>query len=149
MVVVGSGRNHVPLVYVRDVAEGMLAAADSEHALGRAYLLVNDERVTQRDYLDAIADGLQAPRPTRHVPYQLARLLGASVEVVGRATGRVEPPPLMRYGIEVLGGENRFRVDRARRELGFAPRVDLQDGVRQSLEWYRSVHDGLVPVAGG
>lgn len=146
MVVLGSGRNDIPLVYVRDVAEGMLAAAESDRALGRAYLLVNDQRVTQQDYFDTIAYGLGVPPPTRHVPYQLARLLGATAELVYHAAGRDVPPPLMRYGVEVMGGENRFRIDRARRELGFSPRVALRDGVERSLEWYRSIHDGLVPA---
>ena len=35
---------------------------------------------------------------------------------------RPQPPPVTRYGIQLLGGENRFDIGRARRELGFARR---------------------------
>jgi nucleoside-diphosphate-sugar epimerase len=146
MVVIGSGKNHVPLVYVRDVAEGMLQAADAECAVGRSYLLVNDESVTQREYLGAIAAALDAPAPTRHVPYRLALMLGTGCEVAARLAGRVQPPPLMRYGIQVLGGENRFSIARARQELGFSPRVGLTDGVRRSVEWYRSADGQLAQI---
>jgi nucleoside-diphosphate-sugar epimerase len=48
----------------------------------------------------------------------------------------------MRYGIQLLGGENRFIISRARSELGFAPRVDLAEGVRRSVEWYRGTYRG-------
>jgi nucleoside-diphosphate-sugar epimerase len=138
MVVLGSGENHVPLVYVRDAAEGMLQAADPECAVGRSYLLVNDESVTQLDYLGAIAGELGVPSPTRHVPYRLAVMLGAGFEVGARLARREQPPPLMRYGVQVLGGENRFIIERARKELGFSPQVSLDEGVRRSVEWYRS-----------
>jgi nucleoside-diphosphate-sugar epimerase len=143
MVVIGSGKNHVPLVYVRDVADGMLQAAESPSAVGRAYLLVNDEPVTQREYLGAIAAALDASAPTRHIPYRLAVMLGAGCEIATRLAGGQQPPPLMRYGVQVLGGENRFSIARARNELGFSPRVGLPEGVRHSVEWYRST-DGLL-----
>jgi nucleoside-diphosphate-sugar epimerase len=146
MVVIGSGRNHVPLVYVRDVADGMLQAAATPSAVGRSYLLVNDEPVTQLEYLGAIAAALDASAPTRHVPYRLAVLLGASCEIAARLAGREQPPPLMRYGIQVLGGENRFSIARARKELGFSPRVGLADGVRRSVEWYRSADGQLAQI---
>jgi nucleoside-diphosphate-sugar epimerase len=32
-------------------------------------------------------------------------------------------------------------INRARSELGFAPQVDVQDGVRRSVEWYRATFD--------
>lgn len=137
MLIIGSGANHVPLIYVRDVAEGVILAAIAPNTIGKAYLLVNDERVTQQDYLTTIARELGAPAPTRHIPYQVALGLGATSEVMGRLA-RIKQPPLMRYGLQLLGGENRFIITRARKELGFAPRVPLGEGVRESVAWYRA-----------
>ena len=42
----------------------------------------------------------------------------------------------MRYGVQLLGGENRFAITRAREELGFEPLVDLAEGVRRSAAWW-------------
>ena len=137
MVIIGSGANHIPLIHVRDVAEGVILASTAPGAVGSAYLLVNDERVTQRDYLTAIANELGAPAPTRHIPYRIALGLGATSEAVGRLA-RGKQPPLMRYGLQLLGGENRFVITRARQELGFTPHVTLNEGVRESVAWYRA-----------
>jgi nucleoside-diphosphate-sugar epimerase len=137
MVLIGAGHNHLPLVYVRDVAQGMLLASESVHSVGQVYLLVNDEPVTQRDYLNAIATELGAPPPSRRIPYRLALHLAATAELAGRLTRRENPPPLMRYGVNLLGGENRFLIGRARSELGFSPQFSLVQGVRQSVCWYR------------
>jgi len=137
MVLIGSGRNHIPLIYARDVARGMLLASEKPQAIGRTYLLVNDEPVTQLDYLSAIAAELGAAPPSRHVPYHLALLLGAVGESTGHLLRLRNPPPLMRYGVQLLGGENRFVIERARSELGFTPETSMVEGVRKSVRWYR------------
>jgi nucleoside-diphosphate-sugar epimerase len=138
MITIGSGTNHLPLIYARDAAQGILLASEAGPAEGRCYLLVNDEPVTQRDFIAAIAAGLGAPAPARRIPYRPAVLLGAAAEGLGRLTRRSQPPPVTRYGMRLLGGENRFSIDRARRELGFSPRVAMAEGVRRSVEWYRA-----------
>jgi nucleoside-diphosphate-sugar epimerase len=142
MLVIGPGHNHVPLVYVGDAARGALQAADAEGAVGRAYLLVNDEPVTQREYLVAIAQELGAPALRWHLPYRVGLALGAAAEIIYRAARREGPPPLTRFGVQLLGGENRYRIDRARTELGFTPEVMLTEGVKRSVEWYLTQSHG-------
>ena len=136
MVVVGRGDNHLPLIYVSDAARGVIQASDAEPAPGRVYLLVNDERVTQGEFLAAIAAELGVPEPAHHLRYRLALLAGATAETAWRLGWRAEPPPVMRYGLQLLGGENRFVVTRARHELGFEPRVSMLEGVRRAVAWY-------------
>lgn len=140
MIVVGSGRNHVPLAYVTDVAEGMLAAAAAAHAVGRAYLLLNDELVTQRAFLTAIAAELGARPPARRIPYRAGIAAAGVAETACKLAGRRQAPPVMRYGLQLLGGENRFSIARARRELGFSPAVGFEEGTRRGVAWYRETH---------
>jgi len=139
MVVIGSGNNTIPLVYVRDVAQGILLASEAPGAVGRAYLLVNDERVAQYAYLGEIAKHLGVMPPTRHIPYHLAVTLGATAESVYRLARRTSAPPLMRYGVQLWGGDNRFVIRRACEELGFVPQVSMRDGVERAIAWYRSL----------
>ena len=140
MIMMGSGKNHLPLIYVGDAAEGILLASEADRATGGAYLLVNDEPVTQRDFVGAIARELDVRGPTRRIPYRLGVMLGTVAEAGARLAHSRQPPPVMRYGLQLLGGENRFSISRARRELGFSPRVDLAEGIRRSVEWYRATH---------
>ena len=137
MVIIGSGNNHLPLIYVADVARGILLASETAQAIGRTYLLVNDEPVTQRDYFSAIARELGVRPPKWHIPYRLALAMGATAELVGHLTRSEKPPPLMRFGLKQMGGENRFVITRARQELGFSPQVNLAEGIREGIAWYR------------
>jgi nucleoside-diphosphate-sugar epimerase len=53
-------------------------------------------------------------------------------------------PPITRLGVAFAGTDNRYGIERARRELGFRPRVDLEDGVRLAAGWYRQAAAGTV-----
>jgi nucleoside-diphosphate-sugar epimerase len=123
-------------------------ASEAGQAAGRSYLLVNDEPVTQRDLLGAIAGGLGVPEPRRRIPYRLGVLAGAAAETGARLAHRRGPPPVMRYGVQLLAGENRFSIRRARHELGFSPEVGLAEGVGHSVEWYRATY-GPAPAPNG
>jgi nucleoside-diphosphate-sugar epimerase len=147
MTLMGSGDNHIPLIYVRDAARGLLLAATSTAAEGRAYLLVNDQRVTQSQFFEAIARELGVKPPSRRIPYRLAVGLAAAAEWQAKVRGSGSPPPVTRYGVQLLGGENRFFVDRARRELGFQPEVDMAEGVQRAVAWVRATAGD--PVAAG
>jgi nucleoside-diphosphate-sugar epimerase len=149
MVMIGSGHNRLPLIYVGDAAKGVMQAAEADGAAGRCYLLVNDEPVTQRDYLCAIATELGVPAPKKRIPYRLGLMVGAGAEVGARLARRQQPPPVMRYGIQLLGGDNRFTIERAKRELGFSPQVNVAEGVRRSVEWYRAAQAGAVSARNG
>jgi nucleoside-diphosphate-sugar epimerase len=67
----------------------------------------------------------------------VAMMLGGICEHLGHLARRRQPPPVMRYGLQLLGGENRFVISRARHELGFSPLTGLAEGVRTSVAWYR------------
>ncbi len=145
MVVMGPGNNHLPLIYITDVAQGILLASVADHAIGREYILVNDEAVTQRDYLNAIASELGVSLPRWHIPYRLALSIGGMAEMTGRLLHWKQPPPLTRFGVGMLGGENRFMINRARSELGFTPQVSLKEGVRKAIAWYRATRSAVSP----
>src|SRR5262249_24681298 len=128
--------NHIPLVYARDVADAILLASEKTQAIGQTYNIVNDEHVTQKQYLSAIARGLGVAAPRFRIPYRAARMIAAASEMFAHAARLRHAPPLTRLGVGLLGGENQFGIDKARKELGFAPRISLSDGVRTSVQWF-------------
>ncbi|MGZ4902828.1 MAG: NAD-dependent epimerase/dehydratase family protein [Halobacteriota archaeon] len=136
---IGPGNNSVPVVYVRDVAQAFIKAGDAGNkVIGRAYNIADDRRVTQAEYLNTIADALQAPHVSRKFPLSALYLAGRTAEVVWQAMGRRKgaPPPLTTYGVSLLGENQQFSIDRARRELGYAPNFDVKRGVAEGVRWY-------------
>ncbi len=137
--VVGRGDNRLNIVYAADVADGAIRAANTPVAIGRAYNLSSQGEMTQREFLDWITNALGRPRVRWHLPYRFAFYGGFLGEIVGRAIRLGRPPHFTRYVVALLGRSTRFSIERARTELGWEPRVPAAEGLRRTLEWYRSI----------
>jgi nucleoside-diphosphate-sugar epimerase len=139
-IVVGSGRNLLPLVYVTDVVQGLLLALDREQAVGQAYNLGAEQPLSQQEFLETVAHEIGAKPPRLHVPYHALYAAGYSAERVAALTRSWRRPPITRLGVAFFGTNNRYLIDKARRELGYRPRVSLHDGIRLAAAWYRLHH---------
>lgn len=135
-IIVGRGDNALPFVYVTDVVQGLLLALDSEHAVGQAYNISNDQPLTQQQFLTAIAEDTGVDPPRLHVPYGALYAVGYVAERVARITRSRRQPVLTRLGVKLFGTDNRLAIDKARNELGYRPRVTLREGARQTAAWY-------------
>ena len=135
-ILVGSGNNAIPLVYVADVVQGLLLALDHDRAPGQAYNISSDRPLTQKQVLHAIAEEIGASPPRIRVPYRALYAAGYLSERLATAAPSVARPPITRLGVAFFGADNRYSIDKARAELGYAPQVDLRDGIRITARWY-------------
>ncbi len=138
-IIIGSGLNTLPLVYVTDVVQGLLLCADLDQAQGQAYNISNDQPLTQGEFLGAIAQELGVAPPRLHLPYNAAYAIAIAAE---RAAGlmRSGHPIVTRHGVTLFGTDNRHSVEKARTELGYAPQVGIREGVRLACIWYQQQH---------
>jgi nucleoside-diphosphate-sugar epimerase len=133
----GPGRNRRSMVYTDNLVDGLLRAASTPAAAGRAYWIADARPYPMREILDtvrqALADeGLEvAGRSHVRAPAALADIAGIADATLQRA-GRYS------QSIHVLSEMNKTiacSIDRARAELGYEPRVDLREGMRRSIRW--------------
>jgi 2-alkyl-3-oxoalkanoate reductase len=136
-VIVGAGDNALPFVYVTDVVEGLLLALDHENAVGQAYNITNDRPVTQEAFLHAIAGEIGSHPPRIHIPYRALYAAGYVAERFAMLRRSRRQPIVTRLGVKLFGTDNRHSIDKARRDLGFMPWVNLHEGVRLAATWYR------------
>jgi nucleoside-diphosphate-sugar epimerase len=155
-VVVGKGHNALPLVYITDIVHGLLLALDHERAVGQAFNITNDRPLTQEQFLRAIAREVGARPRLVHIPYRALYAAGYLAERVATLASTSRRPPITRLGVAFAGTDNRYGIDKARRELGYTPRVDLDEGVALTASWYLEVRDrqralppAVVPSAEG
>jgi dihydroflavonol-4-reductase len=117
------------LVYVDDVADGILLAYD-KGKVGESYVL-GGEIATMRDLVQKTADIAGRKPPKRELPSGVIKLAAPAGPVVGKLMGF---PPNFRELISASDGVTYWaKDDKARRELGYSPR-DLDTGLRQTLE---------------
>ena len=117
------------LVYVDDVADGILLAHD-KGKVGESYVL-GGERATMRQMADKTAAIAGRKPPKRDMPSGVIKLAAPAGPVVGKLMGF---PPNFRELISASDGVTYWaKDDKARSELGYSPR-DLDTGLRQTLD---------------
>lgn len=131
---VGGGETRVCVSFVENLADGMLLAARRSGASGETFVLA-DEVVSWRAFIDAVADAFGAPRARRSVPYPLACAAAVLVESLWRVLRLRGVPPLTRYRVALFRGDLVFAATKARRELGWQPRVGLAEGLARTRRW--------------
>ena len=131
----GSGNVFYHLTYIDDLVEGFRLCGEVPAAAGRTYILAGPEYTTLKELVALIARELGVTPPRRHLPVWPFWTAGLLCEAVCVPL-RIEPP-LYRRRVDFYTKSRAFDTTRARTELGFAPRVDLKDGIRRTAAWYR------------
>lgn len=138
VIIIGDGANPMNTVYAGNVADACRLASQSEKAIGQAYNVTSDGVLTQRDYFNTYADAFGYSRPTKQASYQLVFAGAWLIEALYRLRMSKKPPFITRYAAWLLGRRTLYSTEKARRELGWQPRVEYSEGIRNTVEWFRS-----------
>ena len=136
---VGDGKNLVDITYIDNAAEAHLLAADalkpSASCAGRAYFISQGQPVALWPWLDQLLAAIGAPRVTKKVSLSMASLVGATLEGIHKVFGLRQEPLMTRFVANQLAKSHYFDISAAKRDLGYIPRVSLQDGMERLVEW--------------
>lgn len=134
-VMLGRGDIFYHLTYIDDLCEGFRLCGEVPQAAGRVYILAGGEVTTLKELVARIAGVAGVTPPRRSLPVWPVWTVGAIVEGVC-AVLKVEPP-IYRRRVDFFTKSRAFDITRARAELGYAPQVGLEEGIRRTLDWYR------------
>lgn len=137
LVMLGAGRPRCHLGHVDDVVSGLLLCGAHRPSRGECFILGGAEHPTVAELIAEIAAACGVRR-------RALRLPAAPVATAGRLIAAWRAPARSLSGFfdraDFFLAERTYTIDRARRVLGFAPRVTLRDGIRETVEWYRGQH---------
>jgi nucleoside-diphosphate-sugar epimerase len=134
-VLFGAGNNLRSLSATDNVCEGLLLAARVPEAAGQTYWIGDARPYPSMEIYETIAEllGVSRLRPRR-----LPSLVSWGCRIADRV---LQAPGVLVSEIHVAGKMDRDiagSIDKARRELGYTPRLELREGMRRSIEWCRS-----------
>lgn len=136
MLYVAGGRCRGGFLYVDNAVDAILAAARSQTAAGQAYNLADGTRATWKDYVSSLAAGLGYRIPWIDLPWTAAMAVAGTMEAPWRWIRKLPGRPLLtRHAVFLLGRDQEFPAERARRELGYSPLVSLEEGLSRSVAW--------------
>jgi nucleoside-diphosphate-sugar epimerase len=135
--IVNGGRAVVCTAYVENLAEGVALCGERADAAGRTYVVSDGRRVSWRQLLEGIAGALEVPCSFTDVPSVLAYPVAVLWEGVNGLLFPDRDPTLTRYRVAVAARDLFFDAARARRDLEWKPKVDLEQAIDKTVAWYR------------
>jgi len=134
----GGGKGAMNTIYVANLVDAVFLAFDSPSAVGQVYNLTDGEFVSKRRFIECLVNGLGLPKlPPLSAPIWLAKLLANVMERRARRRGSPTPPLLTQARVKFLGLNLDFSIEKAKRELGYRPRFTFDQGMRETIAWYR------------
>jgi len=138
MMLIGSGRRNAGLMYVDNLSDALWLAGRPDLGLGRAYNLTDGLDVTWGQLTNALAALLGKSPVRRSAPRTPAYAAGWLLEGWARLRRQSARPLLTRMAVEFTGTDQSFPADRARRELGWSPRVGFDEGMQRVRAWLQA-----------
>ncbi len=134
-----SHRAPISLVYIDNLVDLLMHAAVHPDAVGEGFLACDGEAITFEGVCERIAAKIHAKPPSLYLPFNLVYRLAGMLEAFFRIIRSSKRPLLTRHAVTLLASRAVVDSSKARRVLGWSPRVGLEDGIRQTLDWLTSV----------
>lgn len=146
---VNGGEAFLCTAYVENLAEGIILAGEKDIARGNVYIIGDNVKIRWKELIQLFAQNLNIKPPNFNVPFSLAKTLAVLMETGYKIFAIKSPPPLTTYRISIMAKDFYFNSNKAMRELGYKPSVTLEEGVRRTIEWYRSIkRNGQITLKG-
>lgn len=133
---IAGGERYIKLCFVKDLAEALHLAAVRQVASGSIYYVAENRAYSWQEFRQALlaTGGLKARNIK--IPYAAAYLIGFLHEAAGLLTGK----PSITSRQKVLEAARKYWTcdcGKSERELGFASRYTLEEGLEVTWKWYR------------
>jgi 2-alkyl-3-oxoalkanoate reductase len=133
----GSGRTLYHPLYIDNLVDAFLLCIPAGVGHGREYLIADEKYYPIEEIVRAVAKALEVPVRIPHYPVWPVVAVGHVVEKVCKPIGVT--PPIFPRRVDWYRQNRAFDISRAQRELGYTPRVELEDGLRRTGIWYRGM----------
>ncbi len=132
----GDGSPQYHPLYIENLLDAFELAAASDRGDGEAYLIADDRSYSLTELVRAVARSLGGNAKIHHLPFWPLWVAALACEFACKPFG--VNPPLFRRRVDWYRQNRAFKIDKASRDLGYQPRVKLEEGLAQTAAWYRA-----------
>ena len=132
--VVGDGKNFIQWIHIDDLIQALLLVKENGKP-GEVYIVSGKEVKTLNECLELLAKYLEVEPPKRHVSKFLTKTL--TNYKMFKAKIKKERPKVIPEYINKITANRSFDISKAKKELGFEPKVSYEDAAREMIEEYK------------
>lgn len=126
------GKCYYSLLYVDDLVRGMILSAETKEAEGRTYFL-SDSVYSNEEIAKVISSALGAKAIRLRIPKSIMPLFATIGERLNRQSSIINKDKIKELNYSHWTCDS----SKAKRELGFVPKVGIKEGIKWTADWYR------------
>lgn len=135
MVTFGGGKNLQSFAHGADAGNCIVLATEHfDKSVGKAYN-VSSFTTTMKEFLERIAEEVDAEKKFQNYPYGVAKGLGKMVGGLYRAFNRKKGPIITEFVVKLFGSDYVISNEKAMEELGFKPKWEMESTVKDMIAW--------------
>ena len=131
----GNGKTLYHPLYIDNLVDALVLAQEPGKGDGQAYLIADEEYVQIEDLVKRVAKALGVDVKIPHYPVTPVVIAGHICEKLCKPL-RITPWIFPRR-VDWYRQNRAFKIEKAKRDLGYKPRVGLDEGLKATAEWYR------------
>jgi nucleoside-diphosphate-sugar epimerase len=132
---IGHQRRLIDTVYVDNAVDAHLLAADrlapGASVAGKVYFISQGEPIELWEMVNRLLGTAGIPPVRRTIPTSVAMAAASCFELISRIVGSDREPRLTRFVVREMSTSHWFDIGAARRDLGYEPKVSIDEGMRR------------------
>lgn len=132
----GNGKAFYHPVYIDNLNDGFYAAWESGRINAETYIIADEKYFTIKELVKKIGESMGIRIKFIHLPF--FPLYAAACLCEFLCMPFKISPPLFRRRVDWFRQNRAFRIDKARKELNYNPRIGIEEGLKRTAEWYRT-----------
>ncbi|MGH7804949.1 MAG: NAD-dependent epimerase/dehydratase family protein [Candidatus Binatia bacterium] len=133
--IVGDGTACYHPLYIDNLCDAFELAAEKPEAVSETFLVADDRYYSWNELVPKVAEAMEMQVKIHYLPLWPVWLASAAVEAACKPFG--VGPPLHRRRAEMFSHMRAFDIGKIKSRLGYAPKVEIDEGLRRTYEWYR------------
>lgn len=133
----GGGKNYVDMTCVENVAYAVRLAAESNNSSRKIYNITNDEPQEFKGLLEELFKQLGETPKYRNISLKFAISAATILESIYKVLHIYKEPLITKYTIYTLGYSQTLNIDKAKRDLGYKPKMTLSEGIKKYANSYK------------
>ncbi len=131
----GQGNTFYHPVYIDNLVDAFELAAEKQGTAGQTYIIADEQYYSLNDLVHHVAKAMGINVRIVHLPFW--PLWGAAVACEWVCKPFHVAPPIFRRRVDWFRQVRAFNIEKARKELGYNPKIDIQEGLARTAKWYR------------
>lgn len=131
----GNGRTYYHPLYIDNLVDALMLAMEEGKGLGQAYLIADEQYLEIEDIVKRVGNALNVDVKIKHYPVLPVVITGHIVEKVCKPF-KIAPPIFPRR-VDWYRQNRAFKIDKAKKDLGYKPKIGIDEGLRRTAEWYK------------